>query len=216
MSFKSGSEEWVRKGPIQAIALIAAAGIVVGGLVGLGAGYKIEQNRTRSDVKRLEHQIQAGGVKAASGALGQRVGKVTAYVSGSITVSTKQRGTQVLTTTPATAFEKAVKAKLANVVAGSRILVTRAGDEIIVLPTTSKLGRVVNTVGRDSITIAAGNGSPAGTVKTSGVIVSTVATATSAAVKVGSEVLAGGRATTKTTFAANEVILLLPGSGFAS
>ena len=83
MSIKDSAETWVRGAPGQALILVAAVGIVIGGVVGLGAGFKIEQNRTRSDVKKLRAQLQqgvggsGGTAPSASASLGQRIGKVT-------------------------------------------------------------------------------------------------------------------------------------------
>src|SRR5215212_839173 len=108
MSIKHSADEGVRKGPTQAIAVIAALGIVVGGIVGLGVGYKIEQSRTKSDVEKLQKQLRAKTAPAGAlkGALGQRVGKVTTTAAGSVTVTTKERGEQILATTATTVFDK--------------------------------------------------------------------------------------------------------------
>ena len=56
MSIKTSTDEWVRKGPTQAIAVVAAVGIIVGGLVGFGVGFKVEQSRTKDEVKKLQKQ----------------------------------------------------------------------------------------------------------------------------------------------------------------
>lgn len=219
MSIKTASEEWVRKGPVQALAVIAVAGLVVGGALGLGAGYSIEQNRTHAGVKRLEKQIKAGGgggPTAVTGILGQRVGTVTAVASGAVTVDTKQRGEQTLQTSAETLFETTVKGKVADVESGRRVLVTRGGDEVILLTPESKMGRVVSAVTSSSISIAAGNGAPGGTLKISAVhAVETVKASTIAAVKTGSDILAGGKAATKSVFTTVEIIVLPKGSRFA-
>lgn len=219
MSIKTSADEWVRKSPTQAIAVIAAVGIVVGGLIGLGVGFKIEQSRTKSDVAKLQKQLKAKATSAGvnTGPLGQRIGKVTATKPGSLTVATKRRGAQTLNTTAATVFETTARGTIADVHSGRRVLVAVGGTEIIVLSVESKLGRVVTGVGSDSIRIAKGNGHPAGVIKTADVhLVSTVKAAKAADVSNGDSIFAGGRARTEKTFAAIEIILLPSGSGFAN
>jgi hypothetical protein len=203
--------------------LIAAVGIVVGGVVGLGVGFKIEQNRTRSDVKKLRTQLQAAqkapgaSGPSASASLGQRVGKVTKVAGTTVTVATKRQGSQDLLTTATTQIEKAAKGSTTDIVVGRRVLVTVAGADVIVLPTTSQLGRVVSSVGSSSFTIAKTNNAKAGSVSMGSVKeVDTISTAALSDVKVGAEVLAGGRtASAKNAFNAAEIILLPAASGFA-
>jgi hypothetical protein len=219
MSIKTSADEWVRKAPTQAIAVIAAVGLVVGGLIGLGVGFKIEQSRTKSDVTKLQKQLRAKSTPKGtfSGVLGQRVGKVTATKADSITVTTNKRGTQTIFTTSKTIFEKTARGTIADVHVGLRVLVTVGAKEMIVLPATSKLGRQVTKVGSDLIKIAKANGLPAGSFKTADVhLVSTTKSATTADVSSGDSILAGGHATAATTFDAAEIIVLPAGSGFAS
>ncbi len=219
MSITTSADEWVRKSPTRAIAVIAAVGVVVGGLIGLGVGFKVEQSRTKSDLASLRKQLKAKGTSTGvpTGLLGQRIGKVTAAKPGSFTVTTKRRGTQTLTTTADTVFEEAVRGTIADVNSGDRVLVTIGGNEIIVLPPTSKLGRIVEGVGSDSIKIAKGNGHPAGAIKTGDVhLVSNAKPAKAADVSNGDSVFAGGRARSQKTFAAIEIILIPAGSGFAN
>ena len=152
MSIKDSAETWVRGAPGQAMILIAAVGIVIGGVVGLGAGFKIEQNRTRSDVKKLRAQLQqgvggsGGTAPSASASLGQRIGKVTTAAGGTLTVVTKRQGTQSVHTTGSTQYEQLVKGSTSNVVVGRRILVTVSGEAVVVLPAGSQLGRMVTNV----------------------------------------------------------------------
>ena len=222
MSIKTSAEEWVRKGPSQALALAAVAGIVVGGVIGLGAGYKVEQNRTRSDVKKLHAQINAlGGSTGATGAsgastkFGDRVGKVTAVGTSSFTVTTKQKGSQVLQTSSTTLFEQVSTGTIGDVQKGKHVLVATGGREIIVLPTTSKLGRAVTNVAGDAITIQKTSGSGTVKVLTKNVkTVDTVKTAAAGDVKVGSDVFAGGKQATGNNFTTVELVLLPAGSSF--
>jgi hypothetical protein len=223
VSIKDSAETWVRGAPGQAMILVAAVGIVVGGVAGLGAGFKIEQNRTRSDVKKLRAELATkssgtGATPTASASLGQRIGKVTKASGATITVSTKRQGSQKLITSGTTQFEQTAKGSTADIVVGRRVLVTVPGTAVIVLPTTSQLGRTVSSVGSSSFAIAKTNNAKAGSVSMSNIKeVDTVSTATLSSVKVGSDVLAGGRsAATKGSFNAAEVILLPVGSGFAS
>ena len=216
MSLKTSAEEWVRKGPSAALALAAVAGIVVGGVIGLGAGYKVEQNRTRSDVKKLHAQINSlGGATSATAKVGQRVGKVTADSAGSITISTKQKGTEVLNTSSTTVFETVVKGTIGDVQAGKRVLVSVGGKEIIVLPTTSRLGRLVTAVSSSTIKLQKATGSGTVGVATKNVkTVETLKTAAANAVAVGKDVFAAGKQSGKSAFDTTEVIVLPAGSGF--
>jgi hypothetical protein len=218
MSIKESTDEWVRKGPTLAIAIIAAAGLLIGGLIGVGVGFKVEQSRTKSDVQKLKDQLKAkGGSSATTAALGQRSGKVTAKTANTIDLATKTRGAQVLTTNASTDFVKAVSGTIADVKSGRRILVTPGGAEIIVLATESELGRVVTAVASDSITIAEGSGSPGGKIDTADVHrVSIVKPATAADVTTGGALLAGGLATSDKNFDATEVIVLPADNAFTN
>jgi hypothetical protein len=219
MSFKTSADEWVRSGPTRAIAVIAAAGLVVGAVIGAGVGFKVEQSRTKDDVKRLQRELAAAtpaGQVKGSGPLGQRVGKVTAATAGSITIASKKRGSQKVKTSAATTFGKAEKGATTDIVAGGRVLVTDDGREVIVLLPTSRLGRVISKVGSDFFTIARPSGATASRIKMTNLkSISTVKAATSADVKAGVDIIAGGRAATDDVFNTVEVIVLPTGSGFA-
>jgi hypothetical protein len=217
MSIKTSADEWVRKGPTQAVAVVAAAGLVLGVLIGFGVGFKVEQSRTKSDVKKLQARLRAttGPKTTANGPVGQRVGTVSATSGTTITVTTTKRGAVAVATTAKTVFESTKRGTIADVQSGRRILVTAGGNEIIVLPVASKLGRVVSAVANDFITIAKGSSAPAAKLDTPDVhLVSTVVPATLADVGKGDNLIAGGTSTGDKTFAATEVILLPPDSGF--
>ena len=219
MSIKTSTDEWVRKGPTQAIAVVAAVGIIVGGLVGFGVGFKVEQSRTKDEVKKL--QQRAAKAKTPTGvpvgALGQRIGEVTAASGPSITVATKRNGTQTLATTAATRFETTERGTIADVHSGDRILVTAGGGEIIVLSPDSKLGRKVTKIDSSSIKIAKATGFPAGNIKTTEVHrVDKVKPAKLVDVSTGNSVLAGGREKDAKVFNTIEVIVLPDGSAFAN
>ena len=216
MAIKDSAETWVRGKPLQAMTLVAAVGVVLGGLLGLGAGFKIEQNRTKDDVSKLQQQIKASGVTGL-GPIGQRAGKVTSTSAASVTIDTKQQGKQEIKTTANTKIEKAVAAGNSDIVVGARVLLTLNGSDVIVLPKGSRLGRLVLAVSSNEFQIAKANGARGGKIPMKNVKhVSTTSTAALSDIKKDASVLAGGRATSKKAFAAVEVILLEPGSGFAA
>lgn len=218
MPIKDSAETWIRGKPAQAAVIIAAVGLVLGGVIGLGAGYTIEKNRTKADVDRLKAALKAGGKPVTvSGTLGQSVGKVTAVGTDTITVDTKRKGSQEFRTTAETRFEQAVKGATSDITVGSRVLVTINGREVIILSDTSKIGRKVLTVGSDSFSIAKPNGGPGAKLMLENVkSVSKLSPANFSDIKTGSSVLAGGREANKDAFNAVEVILLESGSGFAA
>jgi hypothetical protein len=218
VSIKDSAETWVRGAPGQAMILVAAVGVVIGGVAGLGGGFKIEQNRTRTDVKRLRAQLQGiapGAAPSAGASLGQRIGTVTATGTGTITIKTKRRGDQIVHTTSLTQFEQLVKGTNADIAVGRRLLVTPTGTQVIVLSSSSKLGRMVTSVAGQTVSLAKGNAARAGTVLINKVrLVDTTSPAQPSVFKTGAEVLAGGRGTGQ-NFSAVEVMLLPAGSAFA-
>ena len=220
MTIKDAAETWVRRGSLQAISVVAAVGLVIGGVLGLGVGYKIEQNRTRSDVKRLKAQIggsAVGGVRQTVGALTQRVGRVTAVAPGTITMITKHGRAQVLQTSATALIEKTVKGHTTDIVVGRRVLVTVGGAEVIVLSSESSIGRVVKAVGSDSFSVPDPNGRTPMRVKFRVVkVVDTISTAKRSDIVIGSQIVAGGHASVGGAFTVTEVVLLPAGSGFAA
>jgi hypothetical protein len=218
VAIKDSAETWVRGAPGQAMILVAAVGIVVGGVGGLGAGFKIEQNRARADVKTLRAELQGnapGAAPAVGSSLGQRIGRVTATAADTLTIETKSRGAQIVHTTSTTQFEQLTKGSNTDIAVGRRLLVTTSGEQVIVLSSSSKLGRVVTGIAGATVSLAKGNTAKAGTVLINKVrLVNTTSPAPQTDFKTGSEVLAGGRGSGK-NFSAVEVILLPVGSGFA-
>ena len=219
MSIKDSADEWVRKGPTQAIAVVAAVGLVIGGLIGLGVGYKVEQSRIKSDVKKLQARLRADRARRPPARVrsGSGSGRCSTTSGTNITLTTKKRGAQVLVTNPTTVFETAVRGTIADVRSGRRVLVTAGGNEIVVLPVGSKLGRVVSAVASDFIKLDDGNGAPASRIDTPEVHrVETLKPAKFADVTKDDNVLAGGRATNGDNFVATEVIVLPADSGFTN
>jgi hypothetical protein len=220
MGIKDSTSNWVRGKPAQAMILVGALGLVIGGVIGLAGGYKIEQSRTKSDVQRLQQEIrdaQAKGVDIGGGPLGQRVGKVSAVKDTTLTLSTNKQGDQTVTTSANTAFESTTKGSTSDITVGSRLLVALNGANVIVLPKDSNLGRLVTAVGSETFSIARPKGGRPLTIKLDKVKdVSTTTPTDLSAVKVDAEILAGGRAVGKGSFAATEVILLPANNPFVS
>ena len=218
MGIKDSTDNWVRGKPAQAMILVAALGLVVGGVIGLAAGYKIEKSRTQSDVKRLQNEVKQGVASGTgTGPLGQRVGKVTAISGTTITTSTNKNNDQQINTSSTTSFENTATGTTKDITVGSRLLVALNGANIIVLPKTSHLGRLVTNVGADTFSIARPKGGRPLTIKLSKV--KDVSTTTSGAfsdVKKGSEILAGGRSAGKDAFGAVEVIVLPANNPFVN
>jgi len=202
---------------------IVIAGLVVGGVVGLGAGYKIEQNRVSAGVNRLKAQVAQGhrttptstnpAVKRLS-LSNERIGSVTAISTDTIGLRTKKLGVVQLQTTNATQFEKAISGSRSAVTVGSRAVLTIGGD-VLVFSNGSLLGRSITKVGPNSFTLAKVNSTKATTVAFAKLKVFDVLTAAKRAdIKTGSDLMVSGHGS-GTGFVAVEVILLPAGSGFA-
>ena len=216
MAIKDSAESWVRGKPVLAMVVVALIGAVVGGVIGLGIGFKVEQSRTRDDVKRLREQIKSSGAANPKGPIGQRVGEVTGSSAGSLSLNTKLQGPQQVTTTATTPYEKTAAAKTADIAVGRRVLVATGGREVIVLPAASKLGRVVASVGSDTFAITNKNGKQVKVKLKNVQKVYTLTAAKAADAKVGADVLVGGRSAGKNAFAAIEVIVLPAHSSFSA
>ncbi len=220
MGIKDSTENWVRGKPAQAMILVAALGLVIGGVIGLAGGYKIEQSRTKSDVKRLQSQIKAAvaaGADIPGVAVSQRVGKVTDVKGNTITISSNEQGSQTINTSASTAFETTEKGTPSDITVGSRVLVALNGANVIVLPKGSKLGRLVTNVGSETFSIARPKGGRPLTIKLEKVKdVSTTTPGDISDVKVDAEILAGGRSASKDVFGAVEVIVLPANNPFVS
>jgi len=209
--------------------VVVAVGLVFGGLVGVGAGYKIEQNRVSSGVKRLNAQLasQSGAVapiaqaKTApvakkSGFGAERVGKITAVSADSISVATKRLGTLQIHTTSTTKIERAEPGTKTDVAVGRSVLITISGRDVIVLVSGSLLGRPVLKVARDSFSVTKAVGHGTAKVSLAKVTsVDTISAATRADLRNGTDVIVAGHAAGKGNFVAVEVIVLPAGSGFA-
>jgi len=206
------------------MASIVIAGLVVGGAIGLGAGYKIEQNRVASGVNRLEAEVSQGhrtkpttttpAAKRLS-LSNERIGSVTAVATATFGLLTKRLGLVQLQTTNATQFEQATSGSQSAITVGSRALLTIGGD-ILVVPKGSLLGRSITKVGHSSFTLAKLNSTGPTTVAFSKLkVFDVVSAANRSDIHKGSELIVGGHGSGTGGFVAVEVIVLPKGSGFA-
>lgn len=225
MAIKDSADGWVRAKPVQAMVFVVVGGLVVGGVVGLAAGYKIEQNRVASGVNRLKaqisqsHQTKSAATKPAAvkgfGLSNERVGSLTAIGASTISLRTQRLGVLQLHTTSLTQYEQAGSGPQSDITVGSRALLTIGGD-VLVLAKGSLLGRPVTKVAHDSFSYAKANTTGTATVAFSHIKALDVLSAASRSdLKKGSDVLVGGRTLSKGDFVVVEVILLPTGSGFA-
>jgi len=212
------SVKWLTGRPVLAMMLVWTVMLVVG----VGAGFKIEQSRTRSDVSRLKARvarIQSPTTKAVvkrSGVLNERVGVVSALASGSFSVETKKHRTFQVATTGATAFGQAGSGSKADIRVGTRVLVTSSRSGVIVVPQGSLFGRTVTSVTSASFTITKANGSSTKVSFAKVKVINTTSTVQSAALKNGAEVMVSGQGSSSGKFDAVQVILLPAGSAFTN
>jgi hypothetical protein len=213
VTIKDSAESWVRSKPMLAMVAVAAIGLVIGGIVGLGVGYKVEKNRVQDDVQRLQRQLREAGATTSSEKVVQRVGEIKAVSGSTLTVKTRLQGDQDIQTTSA-AFQKTAEGKTADIAVGDKILVATGGHEVIILGDDSEIGREVTRVTDDGFTVAAKKGRTAD-VKTSNVDkVYTLTAAQSSDAKVGTGVVVAGKRVGTEGFQAVEVIVLPTDSAF--
>ena len=157
MTIKDRAAGWAQSKPVRAIVVVSLVGLVVGLLVGVGAGFKIEQHRVHKDITNLKNKLAGGttpttphaGSKGSSGSGRvpvERAGTVTATGSGTITIATKQHGSLSLHLTTATHIDQAVNGSTSDIAVGRRVLVAKGAHDVIVLPTGSQIGRTVTKV----------------------------------------------------------------------
>lgn len=194
MNAVDSAKTWMNDRPKQAMAGVAILAIIVGIVLGFGLGYKVEHDRTASDVSRLKKN---GGtttkttVKPGAKETGapRRDGEVTAASATSITIKTAKLGSVTFTVSSATVVDTVGKGSLTDVVAGRHALVA-PGPEILVLREGSALGRTIDTKTNDAVTLKAENGLPVGHLKVSSkTAVDTVTTATAGDIKTGDHLI---------------------------
>jgi hypothetical protein len=216
VTIKDSAEGWVRSKPVLAMIAVAAIGLVIGGIVGLGAGYKIEKNRVQDDVQRLQEQLRAAGATTANPKVVQRVGDVTAVSGTTLTVRTRFQGDQDIQTTSTTPFETTADGDVADIVVDKRVLVATGGREVIILNDGAEIGGQVTKVNDDGFTVAFKTGRST-TVKTTNVNkVYTLTAGRRSDAKVGTDVVIAGKQAGTDGFSAVEVIVLPADSAFSA
>jgi hypothetical protein len=218
MSAVDSVKERIERRPKQAVLVTAIVAVLIGGVIGLAVGYKVEHDRkashkstktTKTTVPKSTKTTKPGGAAAATN---RAQGTVTATAAGSITIKTLQGSSVKLNLSKTTIVDKAAKGTHTDVTSGRHVLVKAPGVEVLVLRTGSSEGRAVISISASSMGLAAGNGLPAGTVKLSGAtVIDRVSPATAADVKTGDRILALG--TTGSPAVRNvDVVIILPAS----
>jgi hypothetical protein len=221
MSAVDSVKERIERRPKQAVLVTAIVAVLIGGVIGLAVGYKVEHDRktshksskttktTKTTLPKSTKTTKPGGAAAATN---RADGTVTATASGSITIKTVQGLSVKLNLTKATVVDKAAKGTRTDVTSGRHVLVKAPGVEVLVLRIGSSNGRAVTSISPSSMGLAAGNGLPAGTVKLSGAtVIDKVSPATSADVKTGDRIIALG--TTGSPAVRNvDVVIIVPAS----
>ena len=213
----SSAKDWVEKRPMQAVLAAAVVALLVGGVLGLGVGYKVEHDRVAKDVSRLRKELgtTTKKTKAKSGSKGREAGQVTVAAAGSLTLRTSKGATLTVNTSATTAFSKVTKGTASDIAVGRHVLVVAPGVEVLVLPAGSTFGRAVTSSSADSFSLAAGNGLVAAKVKvTSATVVDTLTTTTSSSVKATDQVMALGNPVASGPLTATDVIVLPSTSAF--
>ncbi len=203
--------------------------LIVGLVVGLAAGYKIEQTRVKNDVKKVKESAKAkassGGTTSSStssqssGATLRVVGTVDSATSGSVSIPVGGT-TRHITISPDTVVVKANSGSASDVTPGSRVVVkTKPGSltdasEVIVLPADAKLGTTVEAATPTSLTITSGGKKL--TINTQGATVETVTAAQASDITSGAKVVAQTRESGSSTLTATEIIVLPSTSTFVS
>src|SRR5205814_5808589 len=123
---------------LGAIALV----LVVGLGAGFGIGYKVEQSRTKSDLKKAREAAAAKAAKkpaAAATAAVRLIGKVDATTANNVSITVGKTSRKVAIR-PATTYVKAVAGSASDVTKGSRVIFKgkqgslTVAEEVIVLP----------------------------------------------------------------------------------
>jgi len=219
----SGLAGRIKSMSVGALVVSAAVILVVGLVVGLAAGYKIEQQRTKDDLKKAESASKGSGsgTKGSAGATNVRlVGKVGVTAPDSVTLTVDGSKTMKFLTTPTTIVVKASPGSASDITKDSRVIwKAKAGslseaEEVIVLPANAKLGSQVVSATPTSMTIK--NNGKEITVSTQGASVFKVATAKTGDITTGGKVVAQTRRTNASTLSATEVIVLPSSSKFVA
>jgi phage gp45-like len=202
-----------RQSPTTLLGAIALV-LVVGLAAGFGIGYKVEQSRTKDDLKKAREAASAKAAKKAPGAATavRLIGKIDDATENNLSVTVNGKPSRKIALRPTTTFVKAVAGTAADITKGSRVVwkakkgALTAAEEVIVLPAQAKLGILVTAVAPDSVTIKSAKGKDV-KVTTTGATIEKVTNATKADAAKGSTVIAESRQT-KGVLTATEIIVL--------
>ena len=209
----AGLDRRIKRLSLAGILGSAAVILVVGAVVGLGAGYKIEQTRVKNDVKAAEARASKKTAAQTQNANVQLRGKVVATTANTVNLTVT---TQFLTN-QATIMVKATPGTPTDIAAGARV-VWRAkkgqptqADAVIVLPANAKMGWSVVNASANSMTLKGGTTNV--TVSTTGATVEKVTSAKPTDLAAGTKLVTQARQTNQ-TLTAIEVIVLPSTSTF--
>jgi hypothetical protein len=129
--------------PLGTLIVAAIVALAVGGLAGFAIGFKVEQNRVKSDNKR-DNTAQTAAAQPARRA--QPAGQVTAVEPNSVTIRNAKGKNRVINLSASTVIDKTSTGGAGDILEGATILVNgkAAPDgsfdaaEIVVLPADSK------------------------------------------------------------------------------
>jgi hypothetical protein len=197
-----GLEERIKRLPLAGIFGSAAVILVVGLLLGLAAGYKIEQTRVKNDVRAANARASKSAATQPQGqprnASVQFRGKVASASANGFNL-TVGGATKQLLTDQATIVVKTTPGTPTDIAAGVRVVwkskkgqPTQA-DEVIVLPANAKTGTVVVSATANSMTLKSSPNNV--TVSTNGATVEKVTTAKATDIATGAKVVVQARQT---------------------
>jgi hypothetical protein len=219
---KPSLDERIKRMSLGGLIASAVVILIIGLVIGLGAGYKIEQNRTKNDVNRLKKQGSAtsnASSPGASAATSVRLAGTIGSATNSTVALTGGSGPQTFLTNAKTIVVKASPGTASDIAAGHHVVwrakpgqLTQA-QEVIVLPADAKIGSVVTNATPTSMEIMGQSGNV--TVSTAGATIDQVATATLADVTAGAKIVAQARHAGSTD-TATEIIVLPSSSKFVA
>jgi hypothetical protein len=210
---------WIEQRPKRAVLVTAVVAVIIGLVIGLGAGYKIEHDRVASDVKKTKKPAAAAKNKTSTTKIGltRAAGAVSTVGPTSFVVKTAAGADRTVNVTASTTYENATVSTKTDIVKGRHVFIVAPGSEVLILPVGSTLGRAITDVTATSFKVAGSKGLPAGTVKlTSTVVIETATAGTKADVKAGGHAMALGSSTKGGPVNATEVIALPAGTKFSS
>ena len=208
--------------------LTGVIALVVGLAAGFAIGFKVEQNRVKSDVNRLKDQVASlkkqGSTQGTSkGSNVQLIGQVGAVGQGSVTITSASGKGVKFNATSETVVYKTTDGTTADIVGGGRIMFRARNvkkndafdvNEIIVLPAESPFGRPVTAVDRGTVTITNLKGKPAKINTNNPTVVRGSTIGTAADITPGATIVFKGERADDGTIAAQQILVLPAGSKF--